>query len=136
VRLVCASVRHYRTLTMQLLLIRVLPINASMRQKNLAAYRNRILPAAEWKSGANLSQATTASDTDPCLLPVSRPAGRCWHATELSHHPESDNSEMMIKRVGEPYSCTPHDDDASCVDSRQFVEVGAAEIFPRPPQIA
>jgi hypothetical protein len=38
---------------------------------------------------------------------------------ELSHHPESDNCEVMIKRVGEPYSRTLHDDEASCVDSGQ-----------------
>jgi hypothetical protein len=55
---------------------------------------------------------------------------------ELSHHLESDNCEVMIKRVGETYSCTFHDDKASCVDSGQFVEVGAPEIFPRPLQIA
>ena len=55
---------------------------------------------------------------------------------ELSHYPESDNCEMMIKRVGEPYSRTLHDDEAGCVDSRQFVEVGAPEIFPRPLQVA
>ena len=48
----------------------------------------------------------------------------------LSHHPESDNGEVMIKRVGEPYSRTLHDDEAACVDSGQFVEVGAPEIFP------
>jgi hypothetical protein len=55
---------------------------------------------------------------------------------ELSHHPESDNCEVMIKRVGKPYSRTLHDDEASCVDSGQFVQVGALEIFPRPLQIA
>jgi hypothetical protein len=55
---------------------------------------------------------------------------------ELSHHPESDNCELMIKRVGEPYSRTLHDDEASWVDSGQFVQVGAPEIFPRPLQIA
>jgi hypothetical protein len=55
---------------------------------------------------------------------------------ELSHHPESDNCEVMIKRVGEPYSRTLHDDEVSCVDSEQFVQVGAPEIFPRPLQIA
>jgi hypothetical protein len=55
---------------------------------------------------------------------------------ELSHHPKSDNCEVMIKRVGEPYSRTLHDDEASCVDSGQFVQVGAPEIFPRPLQIA
>src|SRR6516165_11356481 len=55
---------------------------------------------------------------------------------ELSHHPESDNCEVMIKCVGEPYSRTLHDDEASCVDSGQFVQVGAPEIFPRPVQIA
>jgi len=49
---------------------------------------------------------------------------------ELSHHPESDNGEMMIKRVGEPYSRPLHDDEAGCVDSGQFVQVGAPEIFP------
>ena len=48
----------------------------------------------------------------------------------LSHHPEADNCEVMIKRVGEPYSRTLHDDEAGCVDSGQFVEVGAPEIFP------
>jgi hypothetical protein len=42
----------------------------------------------------------------------------------------------MIKRVGEPYSRTLHDDEASCVDSGQFVQAGAPEIFPRPLQIA
>jgi hypothetical protein len=42
----------------------------------------------------------------------------------------------MIKRVGEPYSRTLHDDEASCVDSGQFVQVGTPEIFPRPLQIA
>jgi hypothetical protein len=57
-------------------------------------------------------------------------------ARELSHHPESDNCEVMIKRVGEPYSRTLHDDEASCVDSGQFVQVRAPEIFPRPLQIA
>ena len=55
---------------------------------------------------------------------------------ELSHHPESDNCEVIIKRVSKPYSCTLHDDEASCVDSGQFVQVGAPEIFPRPLQIA
>jgi hypothetical protein len=55
---------------------------------------------------------------------------------ELSYHPESDNCEVMIKRVGEPYSRTLHDDEASCVDSGQFVQVGSPEIFPRPLQIA
>jgi hypothetical protein len=55
---------------------------------------------------------------------------------ELSHHPKSDNCEVMIKRVGKPYSRTLHDDEASCVDSGQFVQVGAPEIFPRPLQIA
>jgi len=55
---------------------------------------------------------------------------------ELSYHPESDNCEVMIKRVGEPYSRTLHDDEASCVDSGQFVQIGAPEIFPRPLQIA
>jgi hypothetical protein len=54
----------------------------------------------------------------------------------LSHHPESDNCEVMIKRVGEPYSRTLHDDEASCVDSGQFVQIGAPKIFPRPLQIA
>jgi hypothetical protein len=34
------------------------------------------------------------------------------------------------------YSRTLHDDEASCVDSGQFVQVGAPEIFPRPLQIA
>jgi hypothetical protein len=55
---------------------------------------------------------------------------------ELSYHPESDNCEVMIKRVGEPYSRTLHDDEASCVDRGQFVQIGAPEIFPRPLQIA
>jgi hypothetical protein len=54
---------------------------------------------------------------------------------ELGHHPESDNCEVMIKRVGEPYSRALHDDEASCVDSGQFVQVGAPEILPRPLQI-
>ena len=54
----------------------------------------------------------------------------------LSHDPEPDNCEVMIKRVGELYSRTLHDDEASCVDSGQFVQVGAPEIFPRPLQIA
>jgi hypothetical protein len=49
----------------------------------------------------------------------------------LSHHPESDNCEVMIKRVGEPYSRTLHDDEAACVDSGQFVEVGAPESHDR-----
>ena len=31
---------------------------------------------------------------------------------ELTHHPKSDNCEMMIKRVRESYSCTLHDNEA------------------------
>jgi hypothetical protein len=54
----------------------------------------------------------------------------------LSDHPESGNCEVMIKRIGEPYSGTLHDDEAGCIDRRQFVEVGAPKIFPRPLQIA
>src|SRR5215471_261703 len=54
---------------------------------------------------------------------------------ELSHHPESDNCEVMIKRVGEVFARTLHDDEASCVDSGQFMQAGAPEIFPRPQQI-
>src|SRR5438876_5796720 len=54
----------------------------------------------------------------------------------LGHHPESDNCEVMIKRVGETYSRTLHDHEAGCVDRGQFVEIGAPEIFPRPLQIA
>jgi hypothetical protein len=55
---------------------------------------------------------------------------------ELSHHSESDNCEVMIKRVGETYSRTLHDHEAGCVDGGQFVEIGAPEIFPGPLQIA
>ena len=64
---------------------------------------------------AGLSSAIKLRSVSPAFDPF------LAQRIELSHRPESDNCEVMIKRVGEPYSRTLHDDEASCVDSRQFV---------------
>jgi hypothetical protein len=52
------------------------------------------------------------------------------HATK----PEPDNSKVVIERIGKPNSCALHDRKTGAIDRRQFVQISASEVFPRPLQ--